>query len=61
MEMKEWIEMFEAIEEGKEVMVPYQLHSGIRIMTDAFGSIQEVRAYFEKVRDAEAPVMKENE
>ena len=58
MTIEEWVNMFKAIEEGKEVLVPYQLHKGLNTIRDAFGSIQETRAFFEKVVDAEPAEIK---
>ena len=57
MTIEEWVNMFKAIEEGKEVF-PFQLNKGLKTITDGFGSIQETRAFFEKVRDAEPPEIK---
>jgi len=56
--IEEWVNMFKAIEEGKEVLFPFQLNKGLKIITDGFGSIQETRAFFEKLRDAEPPEIK---
>lgn len=57
--MKEWVEMFRAIEDGKEVLFPFQLNKGLKTIVDAFGSIQETKAFFEKVINAEPPEIKE--
>ena len=58
MTIEEWVNMFKAIEEGKEVLFPFQLNKGLKTITDGFGSIQETRSFFEKVRDAEPPEIK---
>ena len=58
MTIEEWVNMFKAIEEGKEVLFPFQLNNGLKILTDGFGSIQETRSFFGKVRDAEPPEIK---
>ena len=61
MTIEEWIEMFNAIEEGKEVVVGFQLHKGMKRILDAFDTIEDARVLFEKVRDAEAAEIKKNE
>jgi len=58
MTIEEWVNMFKAIEEGKEVLFPFQLHIGLKVITDGFGNIQSTRAFFENVRDAEPPEIK---
>ena len=58
MTIEEWVNMFKAIEEGKEVLFPFQLNYGLNTITDGFGSIQETRSFFEDVRDAEPPEIK---
>ena len=58
MTIEEWVNMFKAIEEGKEVLFPFQLNYGLKTITDGFGSIQETRKFFVKVMQAEPPEIK---
>lgn len=60
MDMKEWVQMWKAISEGKVGEVPAQLHlkGQMTAIVRAFGSEFEVYAYFKKVMDAEPALIK---
>lgn len=55
MNLEKFIELLEALEEGKKVLVPAQLHirGQIEKLKDAFGSYGNVAAYLKKVLYAE--------
>ena len=54
MKLEDFIAIFEAIEAGKEVLLPYQLHKGLTEIINCFGSVQKAKEYFIKVKDASA-------
>jgi len=52
MKIEDFIAIFEAIETGKEILLPYQLHAGLTKIIECFGNVQKAKAYFIKVKDA---------
>ena len=54
MKIEEFIAIFNGMEEGKTILLPLQVHEGLRKITDAFGSVQKAKEYFIKVKDASA-------
>lgn len=61
MDMKEWVQMWEALSEGKKVKVPPELYPRDQMIAivRAFGSRSEVYEYFKKVMDAEPAFVEE--
>ena len=60
MAMLEWVTMWRAIADGKQVKVPYQLHKGMNEMQKrVFLSANSVCDYFQEVLDAEVSDIKE--
>lgn len=52
MKIEEFIEIFEAIEAGKEILLPYSLHKGLTKIITAFGDAERAKLYFLLVKDA---------
>jgi len=52
MKLEDFIEILEAIETGKEVLLPYSLHKGLTKIITAFGSAERAKLYFLLVKDA---------
>lgn len=63
MKMSEWVEMWEAMSNGKSVKVPAQIHirGQLRRIIEAFGSEREVYEYFKKVMESEPAEIVEGE
>ena len=57
MKMEEFVEALKAIAEGREVMIPAQIHlrGQINRIIDALDGPTEAYEYFKKVYEAEAP------
>ena len=52
MKLEDFIEIFEAVETGKEVWLPYSLHKGLTKIISAFGGAESAKLYFELVEAA---------
>ena len=52
MKLEDFIGIFEAIEAGKEVWLPYSLHKGLTKIISAFGGAEKAKLYFELVKAA---------
>lgn len=59
MTFDEFISIFEAISEGKDVKIGYRLYEEIRIMLLVFGSASNVYDFLKEVQKAESPEIKD--
>lgn len=62
MTMQDWVEMWQAIKEGRSILIPAQLQlkGQLKDIINAFGSEQAVYDYFKKVSEAEKPELEES-
>ena len=63
MTMEDFVKMLAAIRDDKIVLIPYQLHCDghLRELIKSLGGTSEAVNYFEKISEAEAPMIAERE
>ena len=52
MKIEDFLVIFNGMEEGQTILLPLQVHEGLRKIIDAFGSVQKAKEFFINVKDA---------